>query len=463
MNILLLNPPGTKLYMRDYFCSKSSKSNYYYHPVDLLFLSGILESAGHTVDFIDAVLSELKRQRCISYIARKKYDMVIFLSGGVSWYAEDREFIMLLKESFKGIVVGIGDIFLEEGSKTLSETPALDAILFDFSTSDILSFIRDYKSGRPVRNVLYSCQGRIVEGEIVREKEDFDLPTPLHGIFSKYKYRFPFLKSYPFATVLTDFGCPFKCSFCVIGKLGFKVRTLESVEKELNVLKELKVKEVFFRDQTFGVRKDRTRELCKVIKRVLPGIGWTCFSRVDVMDNLLLKEMKNSGCHTIIFGVESADEELLKKYNKEITVQRVKDIFSMCRANNIRTAATFILGLPGDTEESILRTIKLAKDINCDFASFNIAAPRIGTDLRKLAVDEGIVDKSFVRIDSGYCKPQIETEQLNSKRLWELRKIAIKSFYLRPSYITKRLFSIKTPYELYNSLSEGFGLLKKSE
>ena len=157
---------------------------------------------------------------------------------------------------------------------------------------------------------------------------------------------------------MTDFGCAFNCSFCPIriDNLGFKVRPVDEIIKELKYLKSLGIKELYFRDQTFGANKKRAVELCNRMADKNLKFSWHCFSRVDVMNEELLDAMKESGCHTIIFGIESVNEKTLKDVQKRINAEKIKDTFTLCKKKKIRRAATFIIGLPGETEEDITRS-----------------------------------------------------------------------------------------------------------
>jgi len=176
---------------------------------------------------------------------------------------------------------------------------------------------------------------------------------------------------------------------------------------------------------------------------------WSCSSRVDILDENLLKLMKQSGCHTIQFGVESGSQKILDRYNKKFTLEQVKKTFSLCHKLGIRTMAHFILGLPGENERTILKTINLAKELKCDFAAFNIASPRIGTELRKEAIkNKWLTSSNLSRTDSSLTYPVIKTEELSPEKLWELRNKAIRDFYFRPSYIMKKILHLNSLNEL---------------
>ena len=135
MRVLLLNPPGKRMYIRDYFCSKTTKSNYLFHPIDLVVLSGTLASE-HAVDVLDCVAERLTPAEAQARIDTFAPDVIVSLVGSVSW-DEDREF--LAAEHGKGRrILGIGDVLQERTEALLQEEPWLEATLHDFSNQDVL-------------------------------------------------------------------------------------------------------------------------------------------------------------------------------------------------------------------------------------------------------------------------------------------------------------------------------------
>ena len=168
-------------------------------------------------------------------------------------------------------------------------------------------------------------------------------------------------------------------------------------------------------------------------------LGWSCLSRADVVDEELLARMGLHGCHTIQFGVETANEQILRDMNKHIPHEKTIETFRLCRKLGIRTLAHFILGLPGETEASIEETIRFAIELNPDFASFNLAVPRLNTDLRERLIAEGVEFDKNSSLDVSVSYPVFETPSLSKEALWELRRKAIKTFYGRPDYILRKL------------------------
>ncbi len=454
--VILLNPPGKRLYIRDYYCSKVSKSNYLFHPADLLMLSGRLVEA-YDIYVIDAIADKIAPDSCISKIDSISPDVIISLIGAVS-LEEDALFLEKLKKGSRKIVVS-GDIVLEDAKGWMKNNLFADAAILDFTTGEIISYIEgDYND---ITGIVYRTGDEITNVKYMRPKNlEFELPVPRHDLFSSKNYRFPFVRHKEFATVLTDYGCPFRCSFCVMSTLGHKYRKAENVVDELRYLKKLGKKEIFFFDQTFAINKKRTFRLCGMMKDEGFDFGWVCYSRVDVVDEEILISMKQAGCHTIIFGVESASAKILKKYQKGYTKEQIKETFGLCKRHKIRTVATFIIGLPEDTEDTINETIDFLKEIDCDFASFNVAVPRMNTPLRQDAIKEGLINPELMIMDQTGSSIAMPTNYLTTEQVQRLKKKAIMDFYLRPSYLWNRLTKISSFYELKEQVYEGLALLR---
>lgn len=454
--VLLLNPPGTKIYIRDYYCSKVSKTNYVYHPVDLLIISGRLYGK-YELKAIDAIAEQIIPETCLQMIVDWQPDVIIFQSGSVSC-EEDFPFLAQVKNKLKNVLLlGSGDVFNEDGVNTMKEQLWLDGILLDFTTDDVVKFI---DTGTP-KNMIYRKGADIIEAPAVREKwTNYDLPIPRHELFQKGKYRYPFVHRYPFATVLGDYGCAWRCNFCIMSQIGFKTRTVDSVLAELRYLKQLGIKEIYWDDQTFGANRKRTEELLTRMLDEKLEFGWVCFSRGDVVTEQSLQLWKRAGCHTIMFGVESGVQEVLNAQKKDITKETLRTAFALCSKYGIRRVGTFILGLPDDTYETCLETIKFAKELDCDYAAFNTLVPRMGTNVRKDSVEKGFVDKEVKKMDQSGTFVIMKNNALTQEQIHELHRKAIREFYLRPKYVVRRLMDIKTFDDFKGHIVDALGLAK---
>ena len=451
--VVLVNPPARQVVIRDYFCSKVSQATYINPPVDFVCLSGRL--AEHfDVRLVDAVVQKLDPAACRARIQALNPHAVVGLTGFVSW-REDAAFYASLDLP----VVLLGDILLENTEQRLRDNPWADAFALDFTTDDLVRFLRGDRDR--LKNFAYRRNGQVVHPTHIRDAgRVFEIPLPRHDLFTPLDYRYPFVMGRPFATMLTEYGCPFKCEFCIMGRLGHKVRPVDNVIPELDALHAAGVRDIFFADQTFASDRSRALRLLDALMHYRPRLRWLCFSRVDRADADLLPAMKRAGCHTVIYGIESADDALLRDYKKGTTQTQIRDTFRAARACGVRTVGTLLFGLPGDSPASCERTIAFVKTIPCDFISVNIAVPRMGTPLRERAVHSGLVPETLDHMDQSGTFIAMESGDFTASELQRLKKKALRAFYLNAPYAARRLRGVRSLQQLGIEARQGVSLLR---
>ena len=456
MKILLLNPSGNKSCIRNYYCGSSAKSGYLFQPLDLLVLSGFL-SVQHEVVVLDCIAERIESDTALYRIKEINPVLIVTLVSIVSW-KQDEVFLAKIKNILPLVkLIANGDVFFSDAENLMQSLKFIDGVMFDFANFDIYHFLA--AEFDKIENMLYRKDGRLVWGKNSANGEGiFNMPVPRHELFLSRRYRFPFVLRYPFTAVITSFGCPFRCSFCIANKLGFKYRPVDNVMEELEYITKLKIREIFFEDMTFGLPRANAEKLCNEIKRRNLKLSWTCFSRVDIADYGLLSLMKEAGCHTVIFGVESGNDMILEKYNKDIDKNKIIDAFKNCRKLGIKTVATFILGLPEETRETLRDTAGFAKMLECDYASFNMAVPRPGTQLQHSAITEGLIDPERLDWDHSGQKMAMPSKYLSGEELYLFKIRLERDFYFRLPYLVNCIFRIGSLAQLMEHLREGWQL-----
>ncbi len=436
--ILLLNPPGKQVYLRDYFCSKVSQADYINHPIDLVCLSGHLSSS-FDLELLDAIVERLSLARCLERIKHIKPHVIVGMIASVS-YAEDVSFYRQVAAEVSARIILIGDVLIERREERLRELTFVEAFLHDFTSDDLLRYLQMKKPDASMYNLTYRIDGTPHAAPVQRlRSQDLHLPLPQHHLFCDKNYRYPFVRHRKFATVITEFGCPYPCTFCIMSTLGWKVRPVANILPEFDLLKRLGVRELFFLDQTFGIQKGRAFELIRQMRARRYEFGWVCFSRPDILSDTLLSEMKAAGCHTIILGLESGSSEILAASRKEYDLEEVKAGFQLCRQHGIRTVATVILGLPQETMQTFEQTMSLLHEISPDFASFNVAVPRMGTKFRETALAAGLAHAEDEIMDQSGREISLPTFALSKQEIGRLKRRAIREFYFNPRYLAGRI------------------------
>jgi len=261
-----------------------------------------------------------------------------------------------------------------------------------------------------------------------------DLPIPAHAMLPLDKQRMPMMKG-PFTFIVTSRGCPAGCKYCikhVSYQNSVRVRSAENICDELEVLAKLGIHNIHMYADLFTVNRDHVITLCQEILRRNIKIKWTCNSRVDYVDEEMLTLMGKAGCWFISWGIESANEMILKRARKGYKKEQAFKALKWSKAAGINNWGYFIIGLPGETEESIQETIAYSKELPLDIALFHIAAPYPGTPFFYEVVEnnwfrpgtkweEVDMDQSTVLDYGDLTAERLEYWQKRATREWSLR------------------------------------------
>jgi radical SAM superfamily enzyme YgiQ (UPF0313 family) len=455
--LLLLNPPGRRVYLRDYFCSKVSQADYLNHPIDFIYLSGMLLEH-YELRLLDAIVDRLSIEKSLRRVRDLQPEVIIGLLGSVS-YEEDTAFYLALASQTSAMLLLIGDVLIDNREARLRELDFATAFLHDFSDASVLAFLQGKREA--LTNLTFRAHGEIHAAPLARPRhESFELPVPAHRLFLDKDYRYPFVRKRNFATVMTEFGCPYRCTFCIMSTLGWKIRPVANVLAELDSVYALGIRELFFLDQTFGLQKSRALELLRAMQTRKYGFGWLCFTRPDILDDEVLVEMKNAGCHTLILGLESGDDAVLAAAKKDYVREEVLAGFQRCAAHGLRTVATVILGLPEETEASFQRTMDFLKVVPVDFVSFNVAVPRMGTPLRVQALAHDLIAPSLQIMDQSGSEAAMPGFTLSREQIASMRQKAVREFYFNAKYLKQRLLGLRSFEDARIQMRQGFGLLR---
>ena len=288
------------------------------------------------------------------------------------------------------------------------------------------------------------------------------LPFPARNLLKNHLYRRPDTGE-SLTVVMTSKGCPYNCVFCLAGELSdynLIVRNPFRVVDELEeCAKKYHIRNFFFYADTFTLKKDWVISLCEEIIRRNLKIRWAANSRVDTLDEDRVRVMQKSGCEVIGFGIESGRQEILDKSKKGITLENSENAIRLCKKYGIKSYMLFMIGFPWETREHIEDTVNFAIKLNGDFADFNVVYPYPGTEMYKIAKELNLFDEGEL-CGHDISRSMQRTLYLTTDELAELRKYAIRRFYLRPGYLVKKLTQIRSPLEFKNYFAKGYHILK---
>jgi radical SAM superfamily enzyme YgiQ (UPF0313 family) len=243
-----------------------------------------------------------------------------------------------------------------------------------------------------------------IDGEVVKNAPEFitdldQVPFPARHLLPMHMYdrALSYLSVKPVDTMSILRGCPYRCAYCETRELWGTTCRAFSPQRVMDEIKHMVEnygsKGIYFVGDNFTINKKRTAELCGLIRNNKIDVEWTCETRADLISKELLVEMKSAGCQTIFFGVESGSLPILQKLDKNINLQEVEHAFKLCRQVGIRTATSFMLGIPGETVSDMKATFRFAKRLEADWCQFNIYVACPSSRLYDEVMSQGLYDQ----------------------------------------------------------------------
>lgn len=347
------------------------------HPLGLLYLASSLEKGGYSVDVIDLnyVVKEdpnISPFKIIDIIKNTHPDILGFTSLSVS-IGFAINLAKHCKEQLNVPIIFGGPHVSFIAKEILSAFNWIDFIIKhegERTVVDLIDAISKGKEIKSINGVAFRKDNQIIETEPRNLNENIDefpfpaydlVPSPTEYTRLRNKYN-PEKELEIGANILSSRGCTFSCTYCNVSLMWwrkFRFRSPKNVIEEVRVLKEKRVKFLIFNDDEFTINKRRVIELCEQLKK--EDLSWSCFSRVDTIDNELLNIMKNSGCYEIFYGIESGSEKILKLMNKQATPKKAFDIVKATINAGIKPFASFMCGFPGEDFKDLKKTAFIAE------------------------------------------------------------------------------------------------------
>ena len=453
LKVLVLNPmtANAKNVVRDVlygcWCAGKRIGGASVPPFALVQLATVLEQDGQEVLFIDAQ-AEQKGQQEIAALARG-VDLVACTTSTMS-FREDADYLLGLKEANPGLrtlVMGSHPTFMPRYALAHQGIDFIVRHEPEYVVRDLCRALSGDGNWQELQGLGYRDQaGEPVINPPYPFIEDLDqLPWPDTDFLAPDIHYFnPIVRRLPYMTATTSRGCPGKCTFCTAPYFDGKRVRFQSADYVMGLFSYYLSKgfrEIYFRDDTFFVHKKRDHEIFHRILDQGLDVTWIANARVSHIDPETMELAHRAGCHTIKFGIESGDQAILDGMRKGYKVERAIEIFDAANRIGVGTHAHVMLGNPGDTLDSIKRTVDFVKRLNPTTATFGICTPYPGTplfeqvaakhpeildgtgsDLAKLHV-EGLFNEL-------YC-------DVGQAELGRLVRRAYRAFYLRPGYLLR--------------------------
>jgi hopanoid biosynthesis associated radical SAM protein HpnJ len=407
----------------------------YWYPVWLAYPAGMLEGSR----LVDAPPHHLSVEDVVNI--GKDYEFLVLFTSAVGFDVDIKIAERMKDANPKLKICFVGPPVTIAPERAFNETKIIDFTVrreFDYA-------VVEYAQGKPLDQILgisYRQNGEVVHTPDRPQVQDLDALPDVTDVYKRdldvTRYNVPFLM-HPFVSLYTTRGCPALCTFCLwpqtLSGHAWRKRSSDRVAAEMAKAKEYwpNVKEFFFDDDTFNIQKARTVELCSKLKPL--NLTWSCTSRVTT-DYDTLKAMRDAGCRLMIVGFESGDPQILKNIKKGATVERARQFAKDAHNLGLTVHGDFILGLPGETKESIETTIQFAKDLDCETIQVSLAHAYPGTELYDFAKQNGfILHEKNMADDGGHQLAMIEYPNLPREYALEAVHRFYDEYYFRPKQI----------------------------
>jgi anaerobic magnesium-protoporphyrin IX monomethyl ester cyclase len=443
---------------------KTVKENYGIFPsLSLLYVAGILEAAGCEVLFIDAHAHGLTLEETVQRLrnfgpAYIGYTLTTYL------FFQSMDWVKAIRAQVDVPVI-VGGVHLSIYPRETLAYPAVDyAVTGEAEESLPRLLVALVTGGRleEVRGVAFKQpDGDVVVTPKAGDADVDRTPYPARHLIDNSVY-FSFISQLRnFTCFITSRGCPYKCIFCEQGSKAFRARSPMDVVDELEIShKEHQIREFDFFDSSFTIRKDRVVAICEEINRRKLPISWAARTRVDCISDDVLAAMRKAGCTRIYYGIESGSREILQTLKKSTSIEMYRDVVSKTRKHGINTFGYFMVGNPYENEASIRQTIRLALELDLDYAQFSKVTPMPATEMYTLLLKETGRDYWREHIEKGVDevipRPLCDMTDAEIQR-WT--RLAYLRFYYRPRYMMRAFTRLKSRDELARSLRTAWQML----
>lgn len=370
-DVVLINP---------YFFGKVPHQRLWlFPPLGLGYLASSFKKENISVSIIDGTFHDLNA--VIKKIKKVKPKIV-----GISCNVVTKKNALKIAEELKDSA-----LLVAGGPQPSIEAPLFlnqfDVVIVGEGEKTFLELVRSYLLNRninSIKGIAFKRGNKVIftgKRELIEDLDEISFPS--RELFENLKYQEYWQKlfGYKSTLVMTTRGCPFSCNFCSKPVFGdvYRARSPGNVIEEIREIINLGYNRLWFADDIFTLNKNRTMAICKKILEERINIEWDCLCRIDYSDLELLSWMKKAGCQRVFFGIESGSDRMLKLMGKEIKAEEARLAVKLAKKVGLETAGFFMLGYPGETTESLLKTIKFSTSLHLDYLSYSIAYPIPGT------------------------------------------------------------------------------------
>ncbi len=444
MKIALINGPisGNASFMREGRCTqRASIWSTQWPPITLAYLAAVALKSGHKPRIFDCPAEVVPLSRLLKILNGVKPDLCV-LAVSTPSIEDDMATAENIKEALPGARLALCGVHASAlDLELLAENPCVDFIIRrepEETFSELIEALREDADVSRVNGLSFQAGGKPRRNPDRPFIKNLDrLPFPAWDAADLNLYRLPFQKQGQLCVAPLR-GCRRRCSFCTAGAYygrSVRFRGVDSVIEEIRTgRRKFGIHDFFMWADTFTIDKNFVMKLTEAMRLETPGIRWTANSRLDTVDEQMLQSMRAAGCWMISFGMESTDPAVLSQMGKNQRAVDYNAPVQMAKKAGIKTLGHFIFGLPGETPESMQKTLEDALAMDLDFAQFYTAAPFVGSSLFDEAAKRNYISKNdFARVSQSGAS--LDLPGLPPKRVDAMRRRAMIRFYWRPARI----------------------------
>ncbi len=437
-------------------------------PLSLTWVAAIAREAGHDVIIIDARTMQLSKPQVADMLKEWRPDLIGFMMT-TYMFRETYAWVQYLKKELKVPVV-VGGYNLRVYPKESVMPEDIDFGCVNSALYTVPALLKELETDRRFHDVpglVFKENGKIIQTPGMPEEERFeDYPNPARDLLPNELYaEFP-TERRNFTVMVTSKGCPRGCVFCEAGRTSYNPRSPEKVLAEIEeCYHQYDIREIDFFDYEFCIQNKRTKAICQgIIERGL-DVTWACRSRIDSVDPEMLELMHKAGCRRIYYGIESGVQEILDGVNKGITVEQIQSTIRATHEVGIKALGFFLVGAPGDTKETLKRTVKFAKKLDLEYVQFSKLTAKPLTPLWK-----DMVERDGYDYWREYILGNIEEQPLprpwtpfSNDEIDRLAKWCYVKYHFRPSFLLKSTFRVKSWTEFKRKVNAFFDMIFRQE
>lgn len=418
-------------------------------PLSLAWVAAIAEREGHEAIIIDARTLRLTPQQVLQQLRRFKPDLLGFMMT-TYMFRETLEWATFLKEALKVPVV-LGGYNLRVYPKESLMNDVADFGVVESAFYTVPRLLEELEGGRrfgEVPGLLYKRGQEVIMTPPHPVPEKFeDYPNPARHLLPNELYaEFP-TERRNFTVMVTSKGCPRACSFCEAGRTPYNPRKPQTVVDEMQECVERHgIHEIDIFDYEFLINRKRVMAICKEMQRRDLDLLWACRARIDAVDDELLQQMKLAGCGRIYYGIESGVQEILDRVNKGITLDQVRQTIRLTKRHGIRALGFFLVGSPGETRQTIRKTLRFAKELDLEYVQFSKLTAKPLTPMWRQTVEQ--TGRDYWR---DYILGLVEEQplprpwtKLSNEEIDHITKRAYISYHSRPSFLLRSVFNCRS-------------------